>query len=291
MRVTDRSRIETLMIANQRASENLSKTSAIAASNQEVTMPSDDPAKYAEKVRRDYDQAMLDTRSSTAQDAQGELEIASNALSSGVDIMQTAEDTAIQGANATSDPLTRKTLATNVLAMRSELMSIANTKYNDRYIFAGTKSDTIPFDANGNFQGNDQQINVPVMDGVNLPANASGAQAFTSAGGRDIFGDLQALADALNNNDDAGIQTALTNIKSGHDQVVKAQVQSGYSARRFSDASDVLSSTKAVVATQESNDIDGDQATQITNMQMAQVAYQRSIAVTKAILGMSTGNS
>lgn len=291
MRVTDRSRVETLMLANQRASEQLSKTSAIAASNQEVTMPSDDPAKYAEKVRRDYDQALLDARSSSASDAQGELEIASNALSSGVDIMQSAEDTAIQGANATSDPLTRKTLATSVLAMRNELMSVANTKYNDRYIFAGTKSDTIPFDqTTGQFNGNDQQINVPVMDGVNLPANASGAQAFTAAGGRDVFGDLQALADALNNNDDAGIQTALTNIKSGHDQIIKAQVQAGYSARRFSDAADVLGNTKAVVAQQESSDIDGDQATQITNMQLAQVAYQRSIAVTKAILSINTGS-
>lgn len=280
-----------LSLANQRAAANLSKTSAIAASNQEVTMPSDDPAKYAEKIRRDYDQAMLDTRTSSAQDAQGELEIASNALSSGVDIMQSAEDTAIQGANATSDPQTRKTLATNILAMRSELMSVANTKYNDRYIFGGTKSSTIPFnESTGAFNGNDQQINVPVMDGVNLPANASGAQAFTAAGGRDIFADMQSLADALNNNDDAGIQTALTNIKSGHDQVVKAQVQAGYSARRFSDASDVLSNTKAVVAQAESNDVNGDQATQITNMQMAQVAYQRSIAVTKAILSINTGS-
>lgn len=288
MRVTERSRIETLSLANSQNAARLDKAARIAASNQRVSKPSDDPASYGAMVRRDYDLAMLQTRSETASRTQGELEIANNALSAGVDIMERAQEAAIEGANATSDANARKLLAADVRAMRTELMSIGNTKYGNRYIFGGTKSDTIPFDANGAFMGNDQQINVPVMDGVQLPGNVSGAKAFTAAGGRDIFADLQELADALEANDQERISNTLKSLSEGHDQLVRTQVEAGYGARRFADAVDVLANTKAVVAERESQDINGDIASQITDLQMAQSAYERSLAVTKQLLSIQT---
>lgn len=288
MRVTERSRIETLSLANSQNAARLDKAARIAASNQRVSKPSDDPASYGAMVRRDYDLAMLQTRSETASRTQGELEIANNALSAGVDLMERAQEAAIEGANATSDANARKLLAADVRAMRTELMSIGNTKYGNRYIFGGTKSDTIPFDANGAFMGNDQQINVPVMDGVQLPGNVSGAKAFTAAGGRDIFADLQELADALEANDQERISNTLKSLTEGHDQLVRTQVEAGYGARRFADAVDVLANTKAVVAERESQDINGDIASQITDLQMAQSAYERSLAVTKQLLSIQT---
>lgn len=288
MRVTERSRLDSLSLANSRNAERLDKATRIATSNQRVSKPSDDPAAYGAMIRRNYDMAMLDTHSDQASRTQGELEVANNALSAGVDIMERAQEAAVEGANATSDPNARKLLAADVRAMRTELMSIGNTKYGNRYIFAGTKSDTIPFDDKGAFQGNDQSIDVPVMDGVQLKGNVSGAKAFTTAGGRDVFGDLQELADALDANDQDRIQKTLGNLTAGHDQIVRTQVDAGYSAKRFSDAVDVLGNTKAVVATRESNDINGDIASQITDLQMAKTAYERSMAVTKQILSLQT---
>lgn len=288
MRVTERSRIETLGLANSRNASMLEKATKVAASNQRVSKPSDDPAAYGAMVRRNHDVAMLETRADTASRTQGELEIANNSLSAGVDVLERAQEAAVQGANATADPNARKLLAQDVKAMRTELMSIANTKYGNRYIFGGTKTDTLPFDTNGQFQGNDQQITVPVMDGVNLPGNVSGAKAFTSAGGRDIFADLQELADALDANDQDRISGTLSNLTAAHDQVVRTQVEAGYGSRRFADAIDVLGNTKAVVAQRQENDINGDMGAQITDLQMAKTAYERSMAVTKVILNIQT---
>ncbi|MFO0738541.1 MAG: hypothetical protein U0270_21780 [Labilithrix sp.] len=288
MRVTERSRIETLSLANSRNAERLDRAARIASSNQRVTKPSDDPAAYGAMIRRDHDLAMLDTHGEAASRTKDEFEIASNALATGVDLIERAQEAGVEGANGTSDSNTRKFLAADVRAMRTELMSIGNTKYGDRYIFGGTKTDTIPFDTNGVFQGNDQQINVPVMDGVQLPGNVSGAKAFTAAGGRDLFADLDELASALDANDQPRIANTLKNLGLGHDQLVRSQVEAGYGARRFSDAIDVLSNTKAVVAERESNDVNGDLSAQITDMQMAKNAYERSMAVTKQILSIQT---
>ncbi|MBX3228858.1 MAG: hypothetical protein KIT84_41995 [Labilithrix sp.] len=289
MRVTERSRIEGLTLAQSRAASRLEKATRIAADGSNVTKPSDDPAAWGAKIRRDYDLAMLETRAQTASRTQGELEIANNALSAGVDIMVRAREAAALGANATASPETRKLLAQDVRAMRAELMSVGNTKYGDRYIFSGTKSDTIPFElATGAFKGNDQVISVPVMDGVHLPANVSGAKAFTAAGGRDVFADLEELANALDANDQDRIQATIVHLQSGHDQLVRTQVEAGYGARRFADAIDVLANTKGVVAEREAREIEGDPAAQITELQLARTAYERSIAVTKQILSLNT---
>lgn len=288
MRVTERSRIESLSLAQNRAASRLDKATRIAADGTNVSKPSDDPAAYGAKVRRNYDMAMLETRSQTASRTQGELEIANNALSAGVDIMERAQEAAVEGANATASPETRKLLAQDIRAMRAELMSVGNTKYGDRYIFSGTKSDTIPFSTNGAFNGNDQTVSVPVLDGVNLPANVSGAKAFTAVGGRDIFADLDALANSLDANDQDRVRAQIVNLTSGHDQLVRTQVEAGYGARRFADAVDVLANTHGVVAERESKEIQGDPAKQITELQLARTAYERSIAVTKQILNLNT---
>lgn len=288
MRVTERSRIETLNLANSRNAQRLQKATEVATSNTRVAKPSDDPAAYGAMLRRKYDATMLATHSDQASRTQGELEVASNALSAGIDIMERAHVAATEGANATSDPSSRKLLAADVRAMRTELLSVGNTKYGNRYIFAGTKSDTMPFDDNGQFQGNDQSVDVPVMDGVQLKGNVSGAKAFTGAGGRDVFADLDELANALDANDQDRIQKTLSTLTAGHDQIVRTQVEAGYGARRFADAIDVLGNTKTILAERDSTDINGDMASQITDLTMAKNAYEQSIAVTKQILNIQT---
>jgi flagellar hook-associated protein 3 FlgL len=174
--------------------------------------------------------------------------------------------------------------------MRQELMAIANTRYGDKYLFGGTRTDSAPFDpTTGAFSGNDQVVRVPVMDGVTPASNISGATAFTSAaGGRDIFADLDALATALSSNDENGIRAALTPLQDGHAQLVRSQVDAGFGAERFRNALDVLMSTKSAIAEQLSKEIEGDPATQLTELNLARTAYEQSIAVTKHILSIKT---
>jgi flagellar hook-associated protein 3 FlgL len=290
MRVTERSRIGAMTMAQNRAAERLEKASRIASDGTRVTKPSDDPAAYGTKVRRDYTLAMLEEHHKTATRSLGELEVAHSALDAAVEIMGRAEESAVSGANGTLDPAAKKLLAEDVRTMREQLIAIANTKYGDKYVFAGTKSDKIPFDlTSGAFSGNDQIVRVPVMENVTPAANVSGAKAFTITGGRDIFADLKELSEALDANDDDRVRATMQSLQSGHDQLIRSQVEAGFGAERFRSALEVLTSTKTAVAEQLSKEIEGDPATQITEMQLAKTAYERSVAVTKQILNINTG--
>jgi flagellar hook-associated protein 3 FlgL len=290
MRVTERSRIGAMTLAQNRAAARLEKASRIASDGTRVSKPSDDPAAYGTKVRRDYTLAMLEEHNKIATRSLGELEVAHSALDAAVDIMARAEESAVSGANGTIDPAARKLLAEDVRTMREQLLAIANTRYGDKYIFAGTKSDTIPFDfTTGAFNGNDQIVRVPVMENVTPAANVSGAKAFTVTGGRDLFADLKELADALDASDDNRVRATMKNLQSGHDQLVRSQVEAGFGAERFRSALDVLTSTTTAVAEQLSKEIEGDPATQITELTLARTAYERSVAITKSLLSINSG--
>ncbi|MBX3209331.1 MAG: hypothetical protein KF764_30135 [Labilithrix sp.] len=288
MRVTDRSRVGTMVLAQSRAASRLDDASRVAVNGQRVTKPSDDPAAYGSMIRKNYAVALLDQHSQIATRAQGELEIAQNALTEGIDLISRARQAAIAGANTTADAHARSLLGDEVKMIRDSLLSLANTRYANKFLFGGTKTDTAPFDpATGAFVGNDQTVRVPVFDGVSTPANVSGAMAFTSAGGRDIFADLDALVQALYSDDQAGIRAAIDPLEAGHRQIVRSQVEAGFGAERFRTAVDVIASTRTALAQQLHDEIQGDPAAQITEFTLARTAYERSVAVTKQLLSIA----
>ena len=74
---------------------------------------------------------------------------------------------AVQGANESLSPSDRNAIALQVKGLRDQLISLANTKGDTGYLFAGTKTDTQPFDpTTGAFLGNDGATKVAITDGV-----------------------------------------------------------------------------------------------------------------------------
>lgn len=291
MRVTERSRMNMMTLVQSRAAARLDKASRIASGAQRVTKPSDDPAAYGSMIRKNYSLALLEQHSAIATRAQGELDVAQSALSEGIDLIARAREAAIAGANTTADAHARKLLGDEIRIVRDELLALANTRYANKYLFGGTRTDVEPFDTTtGAFVGNDQIVRVPVLDGVAPAANISGATAFTAAGGRDVFADLEALAQALYADDVTKIRDAIDPLDVAHRQIVRAQVDAGFGAERFRTAVDIIASTRTALADQLQQEIQGDPAAQITEFTLARTAYERSLAVTKQLLQISSSS-
>ena len=291
MRVTDRARVGMMVLAQSRASARLDEASRIAAGGRRVSKPSDDPATYGSMVRKNYALALLDQHTQIATRAQGELEVAQSALTESIDLLARARAAAVAGANTTADAHARNLLGDEVKTIRDSLIALANTRYSNKYLFGGTKTDAQPFDpVTGAFGGNDQVVRVPVLEGVAPPANVSGAMAFTALGGRDIIGDLDALMQALYSNNEAGVRATIDDLDLGHRQIVRAQVDAGFGADRFRSAVDVIASTRMALVEQLDKEVEGDPAAQITEFTLARTAYERSVAVTKQLLSLTTSS-
>ena len=81
--------------------------------------------------------------------------------------------------------------------------------------------------APGYYKGNDETLSMTINRNTVFPYSISGAEAFTEAGGVDIFTTLNALKEALINDDSDEISAQRLNIAIAKDQILYCQSQCG----------------------------------------------------------------
>jgi flagellar hook-associated protein 3 FlgL len=292
MRITESIRLNTALSGEQTASSRLNDLTRMSSTGVKVDAPSQDPAAYSRIVRADGQITLMTARQDTIDRAAGDLNLADTTLSSAGDLVQQAHSLALQMANGSMSASDRASAATQVQGIRSQLIAVANTKGTNGYIFGGTKTGTPPFDpTTGAFSGNNQVMNVEVADGVTAASNASGANAFTAAGGNDVLADLDNFATALSSNNLAGITSAISQLDADHSQVVGARVAVGITTDRLTSASDVIGNALVQVKTARSADADIDAPTVLSDLTATQTAYEQALSVTKQILSLSSFTS
>lgn len=287
MRITDNIRLLASLRNTTSATIRLTQASRRASVGARVTSAADDPVAYATSIRRGSAVMNLTSRSRIARASADELSIAERSLDSATELLSEARSLAVQGSNETLSAADRATLAQRVAGIREQVLEIANTRGSDGYLFAGTKTSTAPFDVAGTFVGNDDAVYVPVTDGVSPRKNASGAKAFTAAGGVDVFAALTALQSALSTDDLAGIRTSIGSMERGYDQVVAAQVDAGLAIERFHSAADTLDDSALFINQSRSRDVGAeDIAALATELSAASNAYSQSLEVTRRLLAL-----
>src|ERR1700758_2738688 len=186
------------------------------ASGQSVTVPSDDPAAAAMLVRNAGQTAAADQYLRSVSSVQGELQNADSTLSSVVTALQRVISLGVEGANGTLNSTDRQAIATEVLGVQAELLSLANLSYQGNFVFAGTATQTAPYvlDASApsgvRYVGNAVTNRVTVGNHFSLQTNLPGSQLFSGAGG-DMFQAVHDLVTGLQSG--TGIDTAMSSIK------------------------------------------------------------------------------
>lgn len=273
--------------AQRRSSEGVLAKTRVASSGYRVNTPSDDPSAYGRTVARDGRDAVITARRDVALRASNDLDVAEGILGTVADHLTRARELAVQGANGTMTADMRATMAVEVRALRDSVLSLSNTRGGYGYIFAGNRTDTAPFTSAMTFVGNDDARSIDVADGVSVRVNASGAQAFTTAGGVDVFQVLGDLATAMETNNPAGISTSIDALDASHRQVVASQVQTGFTGERIRTAAEVIDNALLASHKVRASDMEADAVTAFSDMTQAQNAYTRSITVTRQLLALS----
>jgi flagellar hook-associated protein 3 FlgL len=286
MRITNTMQLNEALLNEGRVSNQMYQLTQEASSGMAVSAPADDPVAYASIVSSNEQISTLQARSTAATTAGGDLSLADGALSSASDVLVQAEQIATVQSNGTQTAADRATAATQVTQLVQQMIALGNTQGQSGYIFGGTKTGSPPFDASGNYSGNGDSTTLEIASGVTVTTNASGASAFTAAGGSNVIADLQALATALSGNDVATIQSSVGQINSDNSQVVAARVNAGVSAQQLQSATQVIGN--AVIADQTSlaSTQDADVATVYSQLSAVQTSYQAALSVTRQVLSM-----
>ena len=252
-----------------------------------VNLPSDDPIAAAQLARLSASQAQVTARRGTISSVRGDTELAESSLQQASDLMATAKDLAVQGGNGSLGAPERAALALQVKDIRDQMLGIANTKGSSGYLFGGSQTQTQPFTTAGAFTGDDESHVVDIGNSTPTAVNASGAQAFTVAGGRDVLGDLDSLYTALNTNDTTGVSATLDNLDASRAQITNAQAATGTIVNRL-DASDAILSNAQLQNSKSTEEVgSADAAAAYTNLTQMNNALQQSVSVSKTILDMA----
>jgi flagellar hook-associated protein 3 FlgL len=287
MRITQSMMLNSALQSEQTATQQMAQLTQMASSGLRVAQPSDDPAAWTSIQENQAQMGIIQARSNAANVAAGNLNLAESTLDSASNLVTQAQSLAVEGANGTMDASSRANLASQVSSLFQQLVALANTRGSSGYLFGGTKTDTAPVDANGNYQGNSSASTILIADGVAATSSADGANAFSAAGGRDVFADLQTLQTALTSNDISSIQASITNLQTSAQQVVQARINTGLSAARLTSASTVMTNALTQLQVQQSNMADADAPSTLTSLQQAQTAYEAALTVNKQILSLS----
>jgi flagellar hook-associated protein 3 FlgL len=291
MRVTDSMRYT---MATQNMSALASRQLSVAQQAQtglRVNAPSDDPIAAAQLARLATVQTQISARQSTISSVRGDAELSESSLQEASDLMARAKELATQGANGSLDASDRAVIATQVKDILDQLVALGNTKGATGYLFGGSQTGTTPFSATGAFSGDDGQHTVDIGNSTPTAVNSSGAQAFTAAGGRDVFGDVTALYTALSSNDTAGITATLTNLDTSRAQISQAEANAGTIINKL-DASTSVLSTASLDSQQQTTTLGAvDAAAAYSNLTALNNSLQRSASVAQQILSVESFKS
>ncbi|MEN6317579.1 MAG: flagellar hook-associated protein FlgL [Syntrophaceae bacterium] len=154
-RVTDKMRFNMLNNSVSVSQSQYSEVMEKLATEKQVNKPSDDPLGMGK---------ILDYRSAIAQitnyknnidSSKSWLSATESNLSNVNDILTSIKATAVSQASATATASTRQIAADSLQPLIDQILSLANSKFGNRYLFSGTKTGTTPFSATSSAAGID----------------------------------------------------------------------------------------------------------------------------------------
>lgn len=262
------------------------KAAEQATTGLRVNRPSDDAAAASRTTRAERLRQQNESTQKALQAGRTDLELAESTLAQASDMMKRAQELAMTAANGSASAADRATAADELAGIRDSLRGLANTKGARGYIFAGAQTKTEPFDGSFAFQGDTYEHTIRSGPSSEVTVSASGSRAFTAAGGRDIFQDLNDLEAAMRANDQAGISSRLGALDQGHQQITLERSRTGVQLTRIAQSETILEDSSYLLDSQKAQLVGADPVETLTSLVNLEQSLQRTLTVTQRLLSL-----
>ncbi|MBI5098512.1 MAG: flagellar hook-associated protein FlgL [Nitrospirae bacterium] len=243
------------------------------SSGKKINKPSDDVFGMMEAMGYKVTINEIDQYKKNIDDADSQLGLTDSVMSSVATIVARARELAVQTSTGTQTAEDRAVAAEEIANLRDEALRLSQTKFRERYIFSGYKTDMVPFDASFNYQGDSNEINVLVDRESTIALNVAGTEAFSS-GGETYFETLDNLYNALKDpsSNSSTIAAFITSLDNATNQVANVRADVGarisYIERLKSTHEDRDTSLKTLLSNTEDTDIAGT-VSELTKIQVS----------------------
>ncbi len=261
----------------------LSEIQRQVSTGKRVLSPSDDPVGIALALGLRRDQGATEAWGRNIDDSLTWMSTTDRALGQALEVVQRAQELAVQGGNGTLSTASRALIAAEVETLKSQFVEIGNSSIGGRFIFGGTATDRQPFDPlteTATLPINTSLMSREVAQGSVISVNITADRLQDPPGPTpDIFTALDGLSAALNANDSAGIATALTNFAAHQESISALRGEQAAKINRLELTASRFEAQKIATSDQLSAIEDVDMARAISEFSMRESVYRAALAV------------
>lgn len=282
MRVTNRSIFESIKYNLGNITEELNKANEVASTGKRINTLSDDPVGLTQSLSIQSSLSNIEQMQRNIEYGQSWLNSSESALTNVNNILSSTKALCVQMASGTVGADQRSSAAETVQNNFDEIVSLANTNIAGNYIFAGSKTDTEPFDQDGTYNGDNTAFAIKISKNTSIEIGSDGQDVFGT-----LFTTLSDLKTALQNNDVTGIQDAMGKLDDNMKDISAKISDIGSKTDRMDVKKNIFQDLNLSDTTRLSSIQDADMAQAITDLSAAQLSYQAALSSSSKVMSLS----
>jgi flagellar hook-associated protein 3 FlgL len=308
MRISNQSVYDSITFNITKASNAMLQANEVISSGKQINRISDDPVGQVSVMSLRASLDHIDQMQRNINMGRSWLNSGESALTQLHDILTNVKVLCVEMSTATINGTQRENAAEDVEGHLEQVLSIANTQVDGRYIFSGTKTDTEPYsigtDGGGNtsvdYYGNTTEFEINIAKNINVAVGRVGTDIFgtdpiadwgdPAAGADNIFKTLLDLKESLLNNDVSGIQGAMDELDDQMGRVSSLISDSGAKSIRLDVKEGIIKDLNLVYTDRKSQIEDADIAESVMELKARELAYQAALSSSSKIMNLSLVN-
>ena len=295
MRVTTQMAVNNLVGNLNRSFGRMVRFQQELSSGSRLNNLSDDPAAVERSLSLRSELRNIEQFQKNIDDGTGWLELSEVSLSELETLFVEARGLAVQGASDTYNSQQRRSLADQIDQFLEHAVSLSESRYRGRYIFAGTETGDPPYGATRDQEGMILSLNPTgdatgniereVADGIVMQVNVAGDSVYE--GSLNAFDVLIDLRDALGENNVGGVRESLSSLADMREKISSVRGEIGARVNRMELTRNVLDRVTTEMTTILSEDEDVDLTSTIVNLQQEQDVFQAALASGNTVIPQS----
>ena len=287
MRVANKTIYDIIKFNLGNITEELNRANKVVATGKRITGLSDDPVGLTQALNIKSSLSNIEQLGRNISMGRSWLTASESALTQVQNQISDARALCVQMATATTGSAERASAAATVQNTLEEIVSLANTEVNGRYIFAGSKTDAAPFSRDNDtnvvtYNGDNKAFTIKIGRDATVEVGSDGEAVFG-----DIFTTLSDLKDALEADDVSGIQAAMSNLDTHFDRISTKISEIGSKMLRMETKEKVFQDLNITNTERLSKIEDADITEAIMDLKAKELAYKAALASSARVMQLS----
>ncbi|WP_339318576.1 flagellar hook-associated protein FlgL [Paenibacillus sp. FSL R10-2734] len=298
LRVTSNMMNSQLLLNLNRNARTMNDTQLQLSSGRKINKPSDDPVGITYSLRYRAELSSNEQYTKNVDSALSWLDYNDTVLGQAGDVVQKIRELTVQASTGSNPQSALDSINSEVMQLKEQLVDIANSTLNGKYIFNGEQYNTKPYDFAKGTDGtydvskpittDTGQIQFIVGEDVRLPISTTGNEIFGNMGDTDnLFAIINNLSAGLKSGDLKAVSGQLDVLDTRMETILSARSEIGAKTNRVELMQDRLSDLNVNLTDLQAKTEDADYEGLIMNSKIQENIYNASLSVGAKIISTS----